>query len=399
MNGAFRAALGYERIRFFSESPERILNFILQYNIPVWDIEKGDGSISFCVSLGRRRYFRDFEKKLRGNEKIEREKKGSLWLFQRFGKRFGLFFGVLFFFASLAISTSYVWSVQVEGNEIYRENEIRDRLKEIGVAPGVRIKSIDTAEAALLFQVKNPEFSFLSVNLIGTVARVELRERESVEKTKTEETFSNQVAKIAGRIVRFEVLSGEIQVKIGESVPQGTLLISGVRENKSGGFTAVQAKGRVFAETYRRFEETILFEQKKTVYTGREEVYNSYQILGALIGGNGDPIAPFSQFELLETREDVTLFGKELPIVRTAKIFVETEEKNEVVTVDRARILAYDKYEQYKRDIFASDDKILEENVTFSESETGVTITVELVAVENICKEQPFFCNDSYRID
>jgi len=247
--------------------------------------------------------------------------------------------------------------------------------------------------------VKNPEFSFLSVNLIGTVARIEVREREQVEKTKPEEQLSNQVAKIAGKIVRYEVLAGEIQVKIGESVPQGTLLISGVRENKSGGFTALNARGRVFAETSRCFRETIPLKQVETLYTGREKTRDSYEILGILFGNVSDSDPPFSSFECLEITEDVSLFGKELPITKKSLVFMETREKNEVVTVDRAKILAYDKYEEYKRDIFAFDDEILEENVTFSQSENAVTITAEILAIENICTEKPFFYNASYLLN
>ncbi len=399
MNKLYRAILGYEKLIFSSPSPERILNFALQYNIPLWGIERNGSEISFFVSRVARRHFRVFEEKLYGTENIRWEKRGSVRFFSRFGKRLGFFIGMVFFFVMLALSTRFVWSVQVKGQERFTENEIRARLKEIGIAPGVLKKEINTSEAALLFQVENPEFSFLSVNLIGTVARIEVRERESVEKTKPEEHLSNQVANIAGKIVRYEVLAGEIQVKIGESVPQGTLLISGVRENKSGGFTALNARGRVFAETRRCFEETVPFMQRETLYTGRENVRDSYEILGVSLGNPSFSDPPFSSFETIEISEDVSLFGKELPIVRKSLVFLETQEKNEMVTVDRAKILAYDKYEEYKRDIFAIDDEILEENVTFSESENSVTITVEILAIEDICEEKPFFYNASYLLN
>ncbi len=396
MNKLYRAILGYERLHFSSSEPERILNFALEYNIPLWGIEKNGTEISFFVSRFYRRHFRFFEGKIRKNESIRREKRGSLWFFSRFGKRLGFFFGILFFSLALVFSTQFVWSVQVKGQANFTENEIRDRLKKMGIAPGALKKEINTSEAALRFQVENPEFSFLSVNLIGTVAQIEVREREQVEKTKTEELFSNQVASVAGKIIRYEVLSGEIQVKIGESVPSGTLLISGVRENKNGGFTPLRARGRVFAETCRRFEVNVPFQQTKMRYTGKEEVRNSYEILGFSIGNSSRENKAFSQFEILEFREDVSVFRRELPIVKRSLIFLETAEKNEVITVDRAKILAYDKYEQYKRDIFASDDEVLEENVTFSVDENGVTMTVELRAVEDICEEKPFVCNASY---
>ncbi|MBR4287884.1 MAG: sporulation protein YqfD [Clostridia bacterium] len=399
MNRLYRAVLGYEKLIFSSSEPERILNFALQYNIPLWGIEKCGSEISFFVSRPARRHFRAFEEKLWAKESIRWEKRGSIRFFARFGKRIGFYLGIVLFFAMLSLSTRFVWSVQVKGQEKFTENEIRERLKEIGIAPGVLKKDINTSEAALLFQVDNPEFSFLSVNLIGTVARIEVREREAVDKTKPEDHFSNQVAEIAGKIVRYEVLAGEILVNVGESVPQGTLLISGVRENKSGGFSALDAKGRVFAETERCFKEIIPFSRVETLYTGREKVRDSYEILGFSFGNDSLSDPPFTSFETMEIVEDVSLFGKELPITRKSLVFLETEEKNEVVTVDRAKILAYDKYEEYKRDIFAFDDVILEENVTFSENESAVTITAKILAIEDICQEKPFFYNASFLLN
>lgn len=398
MNGPYRAVLGYERICFFSPEPERILNFALRQNLPIWDIDRREGGVLFSVSRVYRRRFREFEGELKRGERLERTKGGSIRFLSRFGKRLGFFAGLLFFFFVLILSSRLVWSVQVKGNEHHTENEIRTLLREVGVRPGVWKKSIDTGEAALRFQVQNPDFSFTSVNLIGTVAYVEVRERETVEKTKTESIYSNLVSEIAGRIVRYEVLDGQIQVKVGESIPEGMLLISGVRENKSGGFTPVRARGRVFAETLRRFEVTIPFRQRESVYTGREKEAVSYEFLGVSIGRSKLENSPFSSFETIELSEDMSVFGREIPIVKNSLVFLETEEKNETLTVDRARILAYDKYEEYKRDIFASDDEILQESAFLSQDEKGVTLSVEILAVENICEEKPFFYNASYLV-
>ena len=67
-----------------------------------------------------------------------------------------------------------------------------------------------------------------------------------------------------------------------------------------------------------------------------------------------------------------------------------SKQKKEAIKVDRAEKLAYDKYVQFKRDTFAESDEILSENVIVTSSEEGVTLTAELAAVENICREAPF---------
>ena len=70
--------------------------------------------------------------------------------------------------------------------------------------------------------------------------------------------------------------------------------------------------------------------------------------------------------------------------------FCEQVEKIESITVDTAKKKAYDIYEEYKRDTFAPEYEILEEKVEIIEEEDGLTLKIEVVAVEDIATEKPF---------
>ena len=93
---------------------------------------------------------------------------------------------------------------------------------------------------------------------------------------------------------------------------------------------------------------------------------------------------------MLEFAEPLTLFGYELPVIERERLFLVPVEKKTVINVDRAEKLAYDKYEQFKRGTFAESDEILSENLSVTTDENGVTLTAQIVAVENICREAPF---------
>ena len=162
-------------------------------------------------------------------------------------------------------------------------------------------------------------------------------------------------------------------------------------ENKNGTLSTVRAKGRVFAETERIFEVSVPLAEKGIFYSGREAKERKISILGFSFSLPGDRCS-FDRAECMTVQERLTLFGKELPILYEEKIYLETEEKIRTLTVDRAGVLAYDKYEEYKRDTFAKDAKILQETVQVSSDEKQLTLRIEILAEEDVCQALPFNC-------
>ncbi len=390
MNFFFRFIRGYFQISFFSPDASRILNFLLEKNVPAWGIKGGEDRVSFCIFGGHIKFLEPFFKTLSENEKIEQKKRGTLRILELFGARWGFFAGLIFFCFSLLLSTQFLWGVEVTGNDKIYAEDIKKDLKTYGIAPGVGISSFDPKEVGMRYQISSDAFVYVNINLIGTKAFVEVREREVVDKTEKEEMPSNLVADIYGTIERYEVLSGQIQVKRGERVTAGQLLIGGVKESAAGTFRALRAKGRVFARTQRSFQVTIPFEEVKKVYTGVEKEKITLEFLGLKF-----PL-PFitppeeEVFEKMQSVEEMTLFNRRLPVRIYRLSFLETEEKKEPIILDRARDLAYDKYEEFKRDTFAPDDEILAENLSLEEGPQGLTLTAELTLIEDICKEIPF---------
>jgi len=382
---------GYRRITFRSPFAERILRFTVQKNIPVWGIRKEEESLSFCITRYHRRYLDPFFQSLRENESQTEEEKGFFQLWKRILQRPGMLLGLLLFALSLYASSLFVWSVEVEGNVSLSDRELREQLEALGLREGAGIGDLDLTDLGFAIQIQNPALSFASVRFVGTRAVVEVREREAEPPREEKAAMQNLVAKISGRILRYEVLEGRIQVARDDYVTEGDLLISGVVERANGTFSTVCAEGRVFAETQREFVCRIPLEQEELSYTGREAQRNAFSVLGILFPSVGKG-APFSSYETVVTEEAVSLLGKKLPVRWIRTDYLETAIKNRTVTVDRARILAYDKYEEYKRDIFASDTQILEETVFVEETEEGITLRVNLVLSEDICRPLPFNC-------
>ncbi|MBR2615085.1 MAG: sporulation protein YqfD, partial [Clostridia bacterium] len=270
MNGPLRFLMGSYRVFFCAPAPETLLNATHRARIPVWGIRREGDTLSFSVSASDRDRVTAMvpdDKK----EALSLREEGSLILRRRFGKRTGLILGLTLFLALSFLSTLFVWSVEVEGNVLLSDRELRQRLAEVGVTSGRLLSGIDTAEVALQLRVNHSDLAHASLNLIGTRAVLSVREREPVPREEAPEgETANLVADVGGRILRYEVLSGKAMITRGEEVQKGALLVSGVLERPNGAFTTVRASGRVFAQTERCFEVTVPLEQTATVFTGRE---------------------------------------------------------------------------------------------------------------------------------
>ncbi len=389
MNHLLRILSGFWYVRFYSEEPERVLNELRKKGCRLSGISRIRTGIEFFLSRRDLSILNDFCKDLREGERIESTRKGIPARMMLFRKRIGLFIGAALFFVLIQLAGKFVWSVDIEGNENYSDAQVRLLLEDFHICSGTAIKKLDKSRFSLLFPTIHPEFSYASLSFVGTRAKVTIREREKLPEGKKEEAAQNIVASHPARIVRYEVLEGQIAVERGEIVKEGDLLISGIQEHTTGIWELVSARGRVFGETERIFEVTVPLHEEIICYTGREQNKKTLNILGLQIPISPPVFGESDGMESIVTEEVLELWGKSLPIIIKEETFLEREQKSTFITVDRARKLAYDKYNEYKRDTFLSDAEILSEEVAFSEGEEGVTMTVFIRAVENIARSEP----------
>lgn len=390
MNRSFYAIVGFWQVHFVSDKAERILNFALKRNLPVWGLCREKDGVSFFISSLRYRHLRAFSESLEEGESLAVRRRGLAGLLHLFRYRVGFFAGLAFFALCLYLSGLVVWSVDVSGHTAESEQAVREKLSTLGLWAGAPISSIDTAELSLRLPVEFPEFSYASVNVIGTRAKVEVRHRESLPPAESHEGYVNLVAKYPASIVRYEVLEGTCAVTRAEAVRSGQLLISGIRELKNGSFSPVHARGRVFGETERFFTVSIPLEEKSFSFTGREDAERTLSFLGITLPITGKSRPFEAGEEVLVGCEDAELFGLQLPFTVKTLVRAERIEKTQRITVDRAEKIAYDRYNEYKGDTLAPDYEILSEEISFSYEENAVTLQVTLRVVEDIAVEVPF---------
>ena len=187
-------------------------------------------------------------------------------LLVRYRHRYGLFAALLLSVAVTVLASGVIWDIRVDGENKLSEREVKEILRECGLELGTPTRSIDSGVLENRVLIFSDDISWISVNIIGTVAEVEIRELDFSEDDREQTSPANLVATEHGRIVALEDISGNIAVEIGEEVAKGQLLIGGIYGDEESGFRYTRARGRVIAEVERCFELEIARVKTEKVY-------------------------------------------------------------------------------------------------------------------------------------
>ena len=264
MNAAYWL-LGYAEVRVERAYAEQVLNLCMRGGVPY--LNGGSGKESLLL-LVRERHAR------RLCALLQRE--GILYAVRRRGfplsllrllRRPGLMLGCLCVACMLVASECFVFDIRVTGNRTLTEREVKQRLAAQGFTVGTFIPFVDTDRLENRVMLAGDGIAWLSVNIRGNVANVELVE-QSIRQPATVLRPAHVVAARSGEVVAVELYRGNVVVTAGQRVKQGELLIAGVYDSATTGLRFTRAYGKVFARTVYSFEVEIPLSYQKKVYTG-----------------------------------------------------------------------------------------------------------------------------------
>ena len=189
-------------------------------------------------------------------------------------RRPGIVAGLCACILMTALGSRVIWDVRIEGNDTVSDEVITDLLRECGVGVGSDKTKIDVDAVKNRFLIKSDEISWITVNIIGTVAEVEVRETKTQEQA-PDYVASNLVASRNGTVVEFDEIRGNIAVELGEDVSEGELLVGGVYGSETSALRFTRAEGRVMALCRRDYSVKVALQFDKKVYTGCKKIKKS----------------------------------------------------------------------------------------------------------------------------
>ena len=369
---------------FFSAEggfPERFINLCNNNNIYLWDVKNDGVKVKACTTTT------DFKRinlsaENSGMEIKDANEKGLKSFVIRYKYRLGLCLGAFLAIFVVAFLSGYIWEVEIVSNGGVNVEAFTESLAESGVKKGARRSEIDVLKVQEEMMCKHNELLWLSVNIFGSKAQVEISLVSKKQDDVDEKTPSNIVAKKDGLITLVKGYYGVNSVKEGDNVVKGTLLISGVGAYADGSSYFTRAKGEVYAKT-----ENECYEKIRTVFNS-EITCESKSFFGIEMFSLKIPFGKAD--DNTEKTESFTYLKSEKAFLPLAIYRIDaTSIKNSEVklTENQSKLYCLTELIEKKREQY--DEAEIYEETYFCEPTDGyISLRQNIKCIENIAKEQ-----------
>ncbi len=373
-------------IRMNEKSIRAALDLLVRYDIPFYGLKMAETTACFYLYAP---YFREYER-LRGERRFAGETRKRLGLIPylaRYKARAGLLVGGVLGVFLLVFSSLFVWDITVSGTETIPESAVLTALEENGLVLGSFIPRLDTERLEGVLALELDGLSFVSVNLRGTVASVELRERERNTEPVDTESPSNLVAAMDGQIESVEVVGGRNMVKAGDIVKKGDILASGIIDSTALGYRLVRARGVITARTSVTLVSEIPLETTEKVYTGEKDTHYRIKFFAKTLNFyKKDGFSP-ENCDTIEESRRLYLFGIiKLPIFMEKTVYAYYEETPRTLSEAEALEMAKDDIRR-GRDALLSDAEILARHTEVSTDGKTLILRETVDCILDIAKE------------
>ncbi len=246
----YRLVCGYLYVRVTSNHPEKLLNLCAAKGINIWRVLLKKDKLYFKIGIASFKRLRIYKRNISAKVHITK-KVGLPFFIAKNKKRYGIAVGIALMFLMLNFMSGFVWNICISGNTSVSSLEILNSLKEIGIYEGVKISDIDPETKRNELLICQKQLSWAAINIEGSKLTVDVVETQKSDDKDTQP--SNLKASEEGIVKRVEVKSGVLNVKPGDAVENGQLLVSGINEyeDKTSSFT--RSIGKIYVETEKEF--------------------------------------------------------------------------------------------------------------------------------------------------
>ncbi|MGN0135731.1 sporulation protein YqfD [Anaerotignum sp.] len=381
---------GYVRIRAKGFSAERFMNMAAYRGVYLWDVTQAGAGMTMKAAGGSMDILEACAEKTGCT--IEVLGWGGLPAFLgRFRKRQVWAAGLLFFAAGLYLLSSFIWMVEVEGNERLGEAEILSFCGEMGLKPGAWKRNVDTQEITNQLLENFADISWVSVGIHGTDATIKLA--ETIEKVELvdQETPCDIIASADGVILQITAERGTPLAAAGDVVKKGDILISSEvvigLEGEEQRTEYVGAEGAVTARIWQRLAEEMPLQYEEVLYSGVEKENHSLIFSEKeldIIHPNGD-----GEWEKTVLEETPLALGDfTLPLKWKKELWKACETVEKERTAEEAKALLEENLRKKAENLLSAYGTIENIEIKFEEYADGVRGEAEITMTERIEEKQ-----------
>lgn len=247
---------GYVTFIIIGRFPERFINLALKNGIAVFDPVPENGHIKGSMIISDYRCVRKIARASSVRLKII-SRHGLPFFIHKFRHRFGLLVGLALFLVLSLLLQGFVWTIELNGVNTISETQLINALNSAGFREGTFKGTLDLHKIERKILLEYDEIGWMSINLLGTHAEIEIKEKALVPESEYSSDYSNIKASKDGVILSTNIRRGTGEIKSGSAVSEGQLLVSGFAENKLGDIHFVDADADIIAQTSYSFQSTV----------------------------------------------------------------------------------------------------------------------------------------------
>lgn len=380
----FSYILGYLRISIEGYYIERFINICKKRNITIWNLKRNKNTMLFFnVRIKEFKEVCKIVKQLNCKLKI-RSKKGLPFLMYKYKKRktFAILLIIVVFI--IGLSSMYVWNVDIIEENNQELPNIRQDIEEAGIKLGTLKSKINSKEIINKIRLKRNDVAWMGIEKKGTNIIVKLVKADQKPEIVDTNEYCNIVSDKTGVITKINAQNGTANVKVGDTINKGDILINGWMEGKYTGIRYVHAKGEIEAKVWYTKNKKIPYILTQTRETGNQENKYSLKINNFEINF----LKKYSKFEIYDTIETDSKFrifsDFYLPISVVKTTFKEKEKYTQKYTLEEAKTLGIEELQEELKKEIKDEKKIVNKNINTYEKEDGVEIYVTYEVLENI---------------
>lgn len=249
----YRKVLNYLRgqvtVEVESAAPERVVNLCAAHGIPFWGLTwLSELRLRATIDRAELPRLRQVLTQTDAVLTVVRTK-GAPEVWRQYRRRYVLLAAAGLLVLVMGLGSTHIWAFQVTGNDTVPTETILRTLEKYGVALGARSR-IRQEELRNHVLLELPDVVWLTVNMRGCTAHVQVVERQRPPHLYTDGEITNVVAARDGLVTSVQALDGEAQVMAGSTVTAGQVLISGVVDSDRRGYRLLHGMGQVWARTW-----------------------------------------------------------------------------------------------------------------------------------------------------
>ena len=296
---------GYVIIQIEGVYPERTATLLEAAGVPLWDLYRPDGRTLVCtLPAGDFRRLHGLDRRRRGRIRILKKGGGRFRLRRLWRKRI-LLLGMGVTLLAALWASRRVWFVDIRDCERMDEAVLRQALSEQGIRPGRDLRRLPLSDIADYVAAQYEELAFVELHVDGVFLRVRAREAlaegERLDLTEPCDVVSTR----DGIVTKVTAYGGRAQVRAGQKVKKGQLLIAGRVTARDGSMTyTTHAYGEVLAAVLYRAQVEAPKTAVEWAETGEEAPYAALYA-GSLLLLERD--CPFEDAELSAAERSLSL--------------------------------------------------------------------------------------------